>query len=274
MDNLSRGPVKSADRVLDVFELLAMHGRSISHSEISHALSIPKSSLTQLLRNLQDRGYLAFDEVERKYLLGPRFAELAERNSQTDDLIELARPLLLDVTRATGESSALNVRDGDQLKVVATAHGDHRLISHMRLGDLAPLHATSGGKAILAFLPYDAVEAHIARIGLPNVTAATITRPDALYAQLASVRSTHVADVFEEFTPGIVGIAMPVLSSDGYPLASLNVAMPSVRYNEQARARVIQALRRAVTALQLRMTGQLALTAEPDRSADMDGQHT
>ena len=52
--------VKSADRVLDLLELLTRRGKAMSHTELSLALGIPKSSLTQLLRNLTDRGYLLF----------------------------------------------------------------------------------------------------------------------------------------------------------------------------------------------------------------------
>lgn len=50
--------VKSAARVLDILELLASSGRAMTHAEIGRRTAIPKSSLTQLLRNLAERGYV------------------------------------------------------------------------------------------------------------------------------------------------------------------------------------------------------------------------
>ena len=50
--------VKSALRVLDIFELLAQYPDGISLSEISAKLSIPKSSTHNLLATLMSRSYL------------------------------------------------------------------------------------------------------------------------------------------------------------------------------------------------------------------------
>lgn len=147
------GTVKSADRVLDLFELLARWGREMSHAEIAEALDIPKSSLTKLIRNLNDRGYLRFVPETKGYRLGDAILKLAQQSNQMRNLIACAEPVLTDITQQTAESCALNQLKGEEVEVVATVLSQQRLQSHMRLGDLAPLYAVSGGKAILAFLP-------------------------------------------------------------------------------------------------------------------------
>src|SRR5262245_20997691 len=110
MNNHLSTAVKSADRVLDLFELLAHSGRDLSHTEMSEALEIPKSSLTQLLRTLTRRRYLAYNTSERSYALGPHFKELTRASNLADRLIALGEPLLEEISRKTGETSALNVR--------------------------------------------------------------------------------------------------------------------------------------------------------------------
>jgi DNA-binding IclR family transcriptional regulator len=65
--------IKSADRVLDVLELLCRRGNSASHSDIAFSLDIPKSSLTGLLKNLISRNYLEKNLGENTYILGPLF---------------------------------------------------------------------------------------------------------------------------------------------------------------------------------------------------------
>src|SRR5664280_1390245 len=105
----SPSTVKSADRVLTLFELLGTWGHEMSHTEIAEALEIPKSSLTQLLKNMVGRGWLSYSPGSKGYTLGTAFTRLARRTGQTSDLVSLAGPVLAELTARTSESSALNV---------------------------------------------------------------------------------------------------------------------------------------------------------------------
>jgi DNA-binding IclR family transcriptional regulator len=241
----SASTVKSASRVLDLFELLARYDREVTHAEIAEGLGIPRSSLTQLLKDLVARGYVAFHAPSRGYRLGPSFAALARHAGAGEELIGLAEPFLRELTERTGESSALNRLKGWQAEVVATVNGPHRLVTHMRLGDLAPLYATSGGKVILANLPEAEIDSYLATTALETVTPRTIASAEDLRRELVTVRRDGVAFSFEEYTPGIVGVAAPILSASGRPLGSLNIAMPAVRDSAEVRARVADALQRA-----------------------------
>ena len=241
----SASAVKSASRVLDLFELLARYDRDVTHAEIAEGLGIPRSSLTQLLKDLVARGYVAFHAPSRGYRLGPSFAVLARHAGAGEDLISLAEPFLRELTERTGESSALNRLKGWQAEVIATVNGPHRLVTHMRLGDLAPLYATSGGKVILANLPEAEIDSYLATTTLEAVTPKTIVSAEDLRRELTAVRRDGIAFSFEEYTPGIVGVAAPILSASGRPLGSLNIAMPAVRYSAEVRDRVADALQRA-----------------------------
>ncbi|RYZ00913.1 MAG: MarR family transcriptional regulator, partial [Comamonadaceae bacterium] len=64
--------VKSAFRVLDLLELLAGTGRAMTHSELARRSGIPKSSLTQLLRTLVQRGYVDQVPESLQFQLGER----------------------------------------------------------------------------------------------------------------------------------------------------------------------------------------------------------
>lgn len=245
MNGDERATVKSADRVLTLLELLGRWDREMSHTEIADAMGIPKSSLTQLLRNLVSREYLSYSPATKGYRLGKAIRRLADRNSQSYDLVEIVQPLLEEITAATSESSALNILSGDEAKVVAAVNSPMRLLSHMRLGDLAPLYATSGGKVILAFLPQDMQEEYLKRAVLTPVTHKTIRSVADLRAQLQTIRREKLAYSFEEFTEGIIGMASPILDDHGAVLGSINVAMPAVRYSSAARDRTAAMLERA-----------------------------
>ncbi|MDB5851036.1 MAG: iclR [Rhodoferax sp.] len=252
----SPGAVKSADRVLDLFELLARRSQDISHTDMAEALGIPKSSLSQLLKNLTTRGYLDYSAATRGYRLGEALARLAGHALQGRSILAIVEPVLADVTAATRESSAFNQLKGQQSEVMASVSSSQRLVSHMRKGDLAPLYATSGGKALLAFMPEAEREAYLRGVRFEAITPATIRSERELRRQIRLVRETGVATVTEEFTPGISGVAMPVLSSSGVALGSINVAVPSVRFDAAAHERILQALNEALVKVQRHLAAQ------------------
>ncbi len=245
--------VKSADRVLDLLELLADGGRDMSHIDISEALQIPKSSLTQLLKNLVGRDYVEFVPESRSYRLGQAVITLSRGVGEKRELATIIQPFLAELTRATGESSALNQLRGEMAEVVATVLGPARLVTHMRLGDLAPLYATSGGKAILAHMPTDFQEAYIARVRFEAATAATLRTAKALRVQLTAIRRSGLAYSREEWTPGIVGIGFAVLDGEGAPRGAVNVAIPAARLDVTSQRRMEGLLRDASSDLHRRL---------------------
>lgn len=247
--------VKSADRTLDLLELLAQWGREMSHAEIAEALDIPKSSLTKLIRNLTQRGYLRLVPETRGYRLGDAILKLAQQSNQTRSLIACAEPVLADITQQTSESCALNQLKGDQIEVVATVISQQRLQSHMRLGDLAPLYAVSGGKAILAYLPDQMRDEYLRSLTFERFTKNTMSTKKALLATLEDVRNQGFATSSEEFTPGVFGIGVPILSANGFPLGSLNIAMPTVRYSTEVCERAVAILKAAAARIQRQYFG-------------------
>jgi DNA-binding IclR family transcriptional regulator len=103
MPQASRQAVKSANRVLDLFELLGRWGDEMSHTEIANALTIPKSSLSQLLPNLVTRGYLEFSSATKGYRLGAKLTALANQMNDGKRLEIIAAPVLQSLRRRLGE---------------------------------------------------------------------------------------------------------------------------------------------------------------------------
>jgi DNA-binding IclR family transcriptional regulator len=251
MNPAGKPVVKSADRVLDLFELLAHKGRALTHSELCAELGIPKSSLSQLVGNLVERGYLQFTPGAATYGIGQRLMDLVERQRHNITLPELAQPLCDRLTRLTGESSSLNLRRDDMMQRVCGANSTQPLTFSMSVGQVAPLYAVSSGKVMLAWLPEQELAAYLAANPLSPITPRTLTSASALRKQLKEVRRDGVAWSVEEYTPGIVGIGVPVFQGDDeQPIAAFNIAMPSVRDSAAQRARIVGALKEAAASLQ------------------------
>lgn len=235
--------VKSADRVLDLLELLASTGRAMTHAELARRTGIPKSSLTQLLRTLVQRGYVEQAAGSPQFQLGERTYALARRGADSRDLVQLGQSWLNRLMRSTGESASLSVLRDDKVERVAAAATSRAVLYSTHVGVLAPLYAISPGKVLLAWLPPGEREAYLRRVQLQPRTEQTIRSVAVLRRQLQAVREEGVAWSYGEFTAGVVGIAVPVLDVHGRALAAVGIALPTDRLDEARRPALLQALR-------------------------------
>ena len=245
MNTIETSSVKSANRVLDVLEFMASRNAPVSHTELARFLAIPKSSLTQLLRNLVLRNYLQVDRDSNGYLIGDALFETARQGQRQFELADIARPVLQKLAGEMNESCSLTVRKGSIVQMVVGANSNQTLRYVMQEGDTAPLYAVSSGKAILTYLPEKERQEYLETVRLKPITPATITRVEDLVEQLEKVAVEAVGYSFEEYTPGIIGMGVPILDVNKYPIGAINFAIPTPRYNETSRVRLLGALQRS-----------------------------
>lgn len=248
MTNENRSVVKSADRVLDILEVLAQKGRPLTHSDLSKELGIPKSSMSQLLGNLADRHYLLFTPGPNTYAIGERLLHLVERQRKNVTLPKLAQPLCDRITRITGESSSLNLRRDGGVERVCGSNSTQPLTFSMNLGEIAPLYAVSSGKVLLAYMSEEELADYLKVTKLVAITKKTVTSAALLKGELDKIRKRGAAWSLEEFTPGIVGVAVPAFH-DGTVVGAFNIAMPSVRDSPAHREHIVRVLKDAAVSL-------------------------
>ena len=226
--------VKSALRVLDIFELLAHHPDGLSLSEISTELTIPKSSAHGLLFTLLSRGYLRVGRHDRTYRLGARLFELGSGYMAGTDLLSDGQEVVRAMARACDETVHLALLSGDEVLYVAKEEGTNTIRMVSAVGKRFPAYGTGVGKMLLSAL----TPAELDRLYPPDkplapITPRTITDPAAFRQELAETRRRGYATDFEESTPGLSCIAAPVFGSDGAVVAAISVSVPSVRFTAE-----------------------------------------
>lgn len=224
------GSVKSAARVLDVLEFLAAQEAHAGVSEIARRLGIPKSSTSLLLSTLESRGYVLGDEA-RRFRIHPAYAR--DRTAWVGGaralLLQAVQPLMLQLSRTTGESAFLGAaRDRNTLEYIAKVVSAHEVRCDAEIGQARPLHSTSLGLVILAFQPQVATDAYLART-LERLTPRTTTDPARLRKELSAVRRQGYAVTRDTNALGASGVAVPVIMTDGQ-VAALNVSAPTSRF--------------------------------------------
>jgi DNA-binding IclR family transcriptional regulator len=169
------------------------------------------------------------DSVTDKYRLGLRLVELGASVLRDLDLVDRARPYLERLASETGETVNLSVLQGAEALFVDKISSQRFLRTVTHVGARFPLHCTGVGKAMMAHLRDDKLEALLASEPLDRHTPATIVDPEKLKVHLNLVRTRGYAIDDEEFIAGVRCVAAPILGPDGYALGAISVAAPSAR---------------------------------------------
>ena len=243
--------VQSVDRAVAILEILARDGEA-GVTEVARELDVHKSTASRLLAALDRHELVAQDTARGKFRLGVGIVRLAGAASQKLDLVQESRPVCRALAQQVGETvnlAILSSRDALYLDQVA---GPAALSPHNWAGQRIPLHATSDGKVLLAYLP----EAELAACLTPPLarfTERTITAVEDFPALLAQVRRRGFATAAEEFEAGLTAIAAPVRNAEGTVVASVSASGPSFRIPAGRIPALADAVRRAADEVSRRL---------------------
>lgn len=225
--------VTSVERAADVLNAFtAADGSTLGVTEIANQLSLSKAVVHRILTSLRSRGLVEIDDESRRYSLGPAALALGLTYLQTIDVREAARPLLRELSDATGETATLSIRRGVVRLYIDQVTPDREVKMTVQLGHPYPLHAGSSSKAFLAYLPEGEVEAVLGG-ELVALTDRTITDPDGLRKELATVRKTGFAKSLGERQTGAGSVASAVFDHEGSPVAVISVCGPAERFRTE-----------------------------------------
>lgn len=225
--------VKSATRVMQILELVGRARDGLKHLDIAKALKIPKGSLTFLLSDLVGGEFLTIDKSDKRYRIGPKILSLAGRYLADLDIIKASQPYIRKVIAATNESCGLAVRMGFKVMIVWREQTLEPLKWDLKIGDLYPMHASSHGKAILAFLDEDEIDHYLSSPDFVAITDKTITDADILRRELREIKDGAIAYSREENFQGITSMGAPIFNNLGQAIASLGIPVPSQRFTEE-----------------------------------------
>ncbi len=218
--------IQSVDRAIRM--LLELQGaRHLALSELSTRLDMSPSTVHGLLKTLVSHDLVRQDPQTQRYYLGPTVLRLAGVYLEGLDLRSRALPWIKDLVTKTGHSVRLGVRSGQEVIVVhyETAPGRH---SHMaELGVGIPVHASSLGKAILAFEGDNLLADW--QDPLTAMTSSTITSLKAFRKELASVREKGIAFEREESLIGESTVSAPIMGSGGRVLGAISVVLDTTK---------------------------------------------
>jgi IclR family KDG regulon transcriptional repressor len=216
--------LRTLERGLAVLEVLAEAEGPLSLSTIAQQIGLPVGTTHRILATLVANGYVERDLRTKWYELGMKVFEL--RGAVTNGAIRIAaevRPFLRSLSRRTKVRVHLALyRGGNVVYIDRVDPRDEA--PYVPLGRQAPAHATSLGKAILAFSPADEVTAYLAeRLG-KRFTSTTIVDAQTLRDEFELIRSRGYSTDHGEFQEGVSCVGAPVFDYGGRAVAAVSVA--------------------------------------------------
>lgn len=196
--------------------------------ELVRMLEMDKRRTQRLVSTLFDLGYLEQDPQTRRYRPGVSALTLGYAALQSLDLRQLARPHLVALIQRFGQSVNLAVRHRAEVMFIDCLRGaTYRLGVNVHIGDRLPIQLSSLGKALLAYLPEQERADIIGEVQFQTPTEYAAASPAELLEMLAQTRERGFAAMDQETTLGVRSVAAPLMTPDGYPVAAVNVVMPT-----------------------------------------------
>lgn len=222
---MSTSRVKSAERVLDVLDLLARRGVPMAATEIASALDLPKSTTHHLLNVMRDRRFVSYWPDQRAWTLGVSAFEVGASYMRSGPLHREGQRHMVALTQAADETSHLAVLQGTDVIYLDKREPlkpGVRLVTEV--GTRLPAHLTAVGRAILASLDPEQLSALYAGYTWPTRTGEGPASLNDLRTLLQADRELGYAVERDSTTNGVTCIACPVVTRDGRPVAALGVA--------------------------------------------------
>ncbi|MBK3664732.1 IclR family transcriptional regulator [Bradyrhizobium diazoefficiens] len=233
-DRQRGGGVQSLGRAFSILEEVARHREGIGLAELSKLVGLHNSTTFHLAKTLVSLGYLRQEKDNKRYRVGRPLFALAASALDEIEMVNVATPVLEDLSRETSESSHFAVRMGDAVVVIARTSGPGAFQLTDRVGVVRPAHCTALGKIILASLRPEQLKRFIARAELKPSTPKSITDVDVLVHEIAEVQRTGIAFDDGEFNAEVRCVAVPVTDFTGQVIGALGISGPIWRLSNQA----------------------------------------
>jgi IclR family acetate operon transcriptional repressor len=250
----SSAPAQALDRGLQLLALLSTSGRG-SLSEIALTAGMPPSTAHRLLTTMQRHGVVEFDEPSQDWMIGIEAFRIGSAFLKRTNLIEASRAAMRELMEVTGETANLGIADAGDVVFVSQVETHNPIRAFFRPGTRGHMHASGIGKALLADMPREAVEAILHKRGLPEFTPKSLTNPTALFEDLDATRLRKWAFDDEERYTGMRCIAAPIFNEHGEAIAGVSVSGPTVRLPDAQLAEIGAAVRNAAKEIMNQMGG-------------------
>jgi IclR family pca regulon transcriptional regulator len=239
----------SLARGLIVIQAFTQQSPQMTISQLSIKTGLSRAAVRRCLYTLTKLGFAGAEDGSR-YSLRPRMLTLSHTYTTSNTLSSAAQPILERMSAALRESFSVATLDGEDIVYIARTQVNRVMAVDLHIGSRLPAYCTSMGRILLAYLPAEQLEQYLAKVNLIPHTTRTITSVEKLRLALRNIRRNGYAICDQEYEVGLRSIAVPVYSSSGRVVATLNLSGNAPRLSVlEMQSRFLTPLRNAASEL-------------------------
>jgi len=204
---------QTVERALRILLEFIPNNQPMGTVDLSEKLNLHKSTVNRMLHVLSRFEFLQQDPQSKKFSLGKVADELGKALNRSYDaqLVAAAGPHIDDLRNRLQETVVLEVLSGNSTILAYVAEGPGPIYVREAVGERRPVHASAGGKLLLAFSSLETRNRYL-NGNLPSITSKTITDLDVLHAHLNKICQQGYATDDEEVHVGIRAVAAPIFT--------------------------------------------------------------
>ncbi len=233
----TRSGIQVIARAAKILRILESERDGLSLGQIAERAGLPRSTVQRIVQSLADEQFVIAATPNARVMLGPAILRMA--SNTRFEFASFVRPYLERLAEKTGETVDLSLRRGDTMVFIDQIKSRHRLSAVSATGESFPVFSTANGKAALALLGDDELQAMLP-VPLPAETPRTITSAKKLVADIERFRERLYAEDNEEHTEGISAIGIAFHDPEGR-IFSVSMPVPTARF-ERSRDALVSAL--------------------------------
>ncbi len=253
MSSREESPSVAVERALAMLEAVSEEPEGLSNADISRKLKIPKSSASYILRTLEKQGYLHRDSGGGKYRVGLKILSLSRGALSGIDVREVALPIMRRLMEKTTLTCHLAILDGPEAVYIEKVEPQGFIRMDTWVGRRMRVHATSVGKALVAYIPEGQLQKIVADRPMERRTPKTITTLPRLLKELEKVRALGYSVDDEENNLGARCLGAPVFNQRGEIEAAVGLSGPISQVNSETMPRIVEALKDAARHLSMQL---------------------
>lgn len=209
------------DKGLDILELLAKERNPLTISMISQRLGRSMSELFRMVQVLEYRGFIRQSETGDGFVPTDKLFALGMEQAPVKNMLEIALPIMRDLSVAIGQSCHLAVRSGGDTVVVARIESAEQIGFTVRIGYRKCFVLTGSGAAIYAFQEESDRRRWLADIP-SEITSAQI---EGFQSRAETVRKSGYGRTKSGFVFGVTDLSAPILRGE---VAAAALSVPFV----------------------------------------------
>ena len=219
---------RSLERALKILCVFRADRQSLTLSQLSLLLDLPKATVLRLCSTLADYDFLGYDQQSKHYSLGLKLFELGSLVLSSFSFRRVASPNLTQLQAKSGKTVFLGILQDDELVYIDKKEDPGNYIKFgSQAGQHRQPHFGMLGQTLMASLPDSEVDRLLQKSPLTPLTKKTITDRKEFKSRLARISKQGFVVDGGEAIEGVTGVAAPIRNFTGKVVAALGVGFIS-----------------------------------------------